>query len=48
LAKDVGAAVRKGEALGSVGNSGGQGRPALYFELRRSGKPVNPSVWLRR
>lgn len=48
LMKDVGAAVRKGDAVGSVGNSGGQGRPALYFELRRGGKPVNPSVWLRR
>ncbi len=48
LAKDVGDSVRKGEAVGSVGNSGGQGRPALYFELRRAGKPVNPTVWLRR
>ena len=48
LAKDVGDPVRKGEAVGSVGNSGGQGRPALYFELRRAGKPVNPTVWLRR
>lgn len=48
LMKDVGSAVRKGEGVGSVGNSGGQGQPALYFELRRSGRPVNPSVWLRR
>ena len=48
LMKDVGARVSRGEPVGSVGNSGGQGRPALYFELRRGGKPVNPSVWLRR
>ncbi|RMH89011.1 peptidase M23 [Lysobacter pythonis] len=48
LMKDVGATVKRGETVGSVGNSGGQGRPALYFELRRGGKPVNPSVWLRR
>lgn len=48
LMKDVGARVSRGDAVGSVGNSGGQGRPALYFELRRAGKPVNPSVWLRR
>ena len=48
LMKDVGARVARGDAVGSVGNSGGQGRPALYFELRRGGKPVNPSVWLRR
>ena len=48
LMKDVGSNVKRGDAVGSVGNSGGQGRPALYFELRRSGKPVNPTVWLRR
>ncbi len=48
LMKDVGSNVKRGDAVGSVGNSGGQGRPALYFELRRDGKPVNPSVWLRR
>ena len=48
LMKDVGSNVKRGDAVGSVGNSGGQGRPALYFELRRGGKPVNPTVWLRR
>ncbi|MHB8912272.1 MAG: murein hydrolase activator EnvC family protein, partial [Lysobacter sp.] len=47
LLKDVGATVRRGESLGTVGSSGGQGRPALYFELRRNGAPVNPSTWLR-
>ncbi|PJK14694.1 peptidase M23 [Lysobacteraceae bacterium NML07-0707] len=48
LMKDVGSRVRRGDTIGSVGNSGGQGRPALYFELRRAGRPVNPNVWLRR
>ena len=48
LLKDVGAAVRRGESVGTVGTSGGQGRPALYFELRRNGQPVNPGTWLRR
>ena len=47
LLKDVGSAVKRGESLGTVGSSGGQGRPALYFELRRNGAPVNPSTWLR-
>jgi len=47
LLKDVGATVKRGESLGTVGSSGGQGRPALYFELRRNGAPVNPSTWLR-
>jgi septal ring factor EnvC (AmiA/AmiB activator) len=48
LLRDAGDQVRRGEALASVGNSGGQGRAALYFELRRDGQPVNPDAWLRR
>lgn len=48
LLRDAGDAVRRGEALASVGNSGGQGRAALYFELRRNGQPVNPDAWLKR
>ena len=48
LLKDAGAAVRKGEGVATVGSSGGHGRPALYFELRRGGQPVNPNTWLRR
>lgn len=48
LMKEAGSRVRRGDTIASVGNSGGQGRPALYFELRRAGRPVNPNVWLRR
>ena len=47
LLKDVGAAVHKGDAVASVGTSGGLSRPAVYFELRRNGQPVNPAVWLQ-
>jgi len=48
LLKDAGDTVKRGDAVGSVGNSGGQGRPALYFELRRNGQPVNPNAWLQK
>jgi len=48
LLRDAGDNVKRGDALASVGNSGGQGRPALYFELRRNGQPVNPDAWLQR
>ena len=48
LLRDAGARVRRGEAVARVGNSGGQGVPALYFELRRNGQPVNPSTWLQQ
>lgn len=48
LLKSVGSAVRRGDTVASVGNSGGQGRSGLYFELRQNGTPVNPTTWLQR
>lgn len=48
LLRDAGDAVKRGDAVASVGTSGGQERPALYFELRRNGAPVNPGGWLTR
>lgn len=48
LLRDAGDAVKRGDPVASVGNSGGQGRPALYFELRRNGQPVNPNSWLQK
>jgi septal ring factor EnvC (AmiA/AmiB activator) len=47
LLKDVGDWVRAGDPLATVGSSGGQGRAALYFELRRGGEPQDPKAWLR-
>lgn len=46
LLKNVGDAVRRGDTVARVGNSGGLPQPALYFELRRNGQPVNPAAWL--
>lgn len=43
---NVGAQVRAGQAVALVGSSGGQGRPSLYFEIRRQGQAVNPQPWL--
>jgi septal ring factor EnvC (AmiA/AmiB activator) len=48
LLRDVGATVRRGDALASVGNSGSGSQPGLYFELRRDGRPVDPIAWLQR
>jgi septal ring factor EnvC (AmiA/AmiB activator) len=48
LLRDAGDAVKRGDALASVGKSGGQDRAGLYFELRRDGQPVDPGTWLQR
>ncbi|AZV32434.1 peptidase M23 [Cobetia sp. ICG0124] len=41
-----GDSLSRGQQLGSVGSSGGRDGAALYFEVRRAGKPVNPQRWL--
>jgi septal ring factor EnvC (AmiA/AmiB activator) len=48
LLKNAGDEVQSGEAVATVGSSGGQGRPALYFELRKDGQPADPATWLRK
>jgi len=47
LYKDVGDWVEAGEAISTLGQSGGQKQPALYFELRHQGKAINPNKWLK-
>lgn len=42
----VGSQVKAGQPIALVGTSGGQGQPALYFEIRRQGQAVNPQPWL--
>ncbi|MGM0914835.1 MAG: murein hydrolase activator EnvC family protein [Pseudomonadota bacterium] len=44
----VGRPVSRGEVIGAVGMSGGQQRPALYFEVRRGGDPIDPQSWIAR
>lgn len=48
LFKEIGEWVEEGDIIASVGNSGGQSRSQLYFELRHKGVPVNPAIWCRR
>lgn len=47
LLKKNGQGVRQGEVISRVGDSGGQGTPGLYFEVRRNGKPVNPAQYVK-
>ena len=46
--RNPGARIVLVEAVARVGNSGGHGVAALYFELRRNGQPVDPVNWLQR
>ncbi len=46
VAVQVGASVRAGARIGSVGETGSLSGPGLYFEVRRAGKPVDPLQWL--
>ena len=48
LLRDAGDMVERGDPVANVGSSGGAGPPALYFELRRNGDPVNPDTWLKK
>ena len=47
LLKQAGESVQAGEAIALLGQSGGQSRPNLYFEIRHKGKPINPVSWLK-
>lgn len=47
LLKGAGDIVKAGEAISTVGNSGGQSTPALYFAIRQQGQPSDPTQWCR-
>jgi len=48
LLKEPGDWVEPGEAIAQVGDTGGQARPGLYFEIRYNGEPVDPHPWIAR
>ena len=47
LYKSVGDWVAPGDVVASAGDTGGRSRAALYFEIRRNGRPENPHGWFR-
>ncbi len=47
LFKGAGEWVEAGEVISSIGSSGGQETPGLYFEIRKKGKPQNPTGWCK-
>jgi septal ring factor EnvC (AmiA/AmiB activator) len=47
LLKQAGDVVKAGEAISTVGNSGGQEATALYFAIRQQGRPSDPAQWCR-
>ena len=48
ILKNTGDWVAPGDVIATVGDSGGQNRFSLYFELRRGTQPLNPRQWVTR
>ena len=47
LFKTAGEWVEAGDVISSVGSSGGERKAGLYFEIRKKGKPQNPTRWCK-
>nr|WP_314876749.1 murein hydrolase activator EnvC [uncultured Pseudomonas sp.] len=47
LLKSAGDVVKAGEAISTVGDSGGQESAGLYFAIRQQGRPSDPAQWCR-
>ncbi|WP_255461830.1 peptidoglycan DD-metalloendopeptidase family protein [Microbulbifer sp. ALW1] len=39
--------MERGDTIAKVGNTGGLSQSGLYFEIRRNGKPQDPTAWCR-
>ncbi len=48
LTREAGDWINAGDVVATVGDTGGQARAALYFEMRRNKKPMNPGPWFRK
>ena len=46
LLRNIGDKVAVGDVVASVGNTGGNEYPGLYFELRFQGRPFDPLSWV--
>lgn len=47
ILKKIGESVKAGEGIATVGSSGGQASPGLYFAIRQRGEALNPEQWCR-
>jgi septal ring factor EnvC (AmiA/AmiB activator) len=47
LYRETGEWVTAGETIATVGDTGGQKRSGLYFEIRVEGKTADPQLWCR-
>ncbi|MDQ7074321.1 MAG: peptidoglycan DD-metalloendopeptidase family protein [Gammaproteobacteria bacterium] len=48
LLKESGDWVQPNDVIATVGDTGGQSRTGVYFEIRRRGTPLNPRPWLQK
>ena len=48
LLADIGDWISSGTPIARVGESGGQQKPGLYFEIRYKGNPTNPASWIAK
>jgi septal ring factor EnvC (AmiA/AmiB activator) len=47
LYKEVGEKVTAGDTIATAGDTGGSSGPELYFEIRKSGRPMDPRPWFK-
>ena len=48
ILKSTGDWVAPGDAIATVGDSGGQSEAGLYFEIRKGTSPVSPRAWVSK